>query len=124
MKEVVSSRKDAPDFIKKKTKREWMGIEIKKPWSIDEIRKYPIAVLCAFLIAIIITLLARNAYLSYRVDELRDQSDEEKNKRIQMYEQMIFYKSEKERLEHEANQSDSTVRSKTEPYVQKILKYE
>jgi Tfp pilus assembly protein PilO len=101
-----------------------MGVELKKPYSIDDIRKHPFAVVISLLIGLLLISVGRSLYLSEKVESLMEQANEEKAARIEMYESMIFYKQETERLQNEQSQSDSLVRQRTQPFVNKILKHE
>jgi flagellar basal body-associated protein FliL len=105
-----------------------MGVQLEKPYTIDEIRKHPIAVVISLLIGLLLLALGCIAYLfihyNSRIDELTDKADKEKTKRIEQYETMIFYKGETERLQHERAATDSLIRQRTQPFVDKILKHE
>ena len=101
-------------------------VEFQKPYTIDEIRKHPYAVVISLLIGILLLSISWNVYNDYRknkkIEALTDQRDEEKQKRIDLYEGWLFYKSENERLKDEQSTSDSLVRERTQPFVRRFLK--
>jgi hypothetical protein len=98
-----------------------MDMEIPKPYSITEIRKYPLAVAFSIVVGLLAICVGVILEKSIRENELVDKADREKTERIKLYESLIFYKEKSEKLEVQQNQSDSIVRHVTEPFVNKIL---
>lgn len=98
-----------------------MGEEFPKPYSIDEIRKYPLAVAFSIVVALLVICVGVILKKDARENELIDKADKEKTERIQLYENLLFYKHKSEMLEVQQSQSDSLVRERTEPFVNKIL---
>jgi len=101
-----------------------MDMEIPKPYSIAEIRKYPLAVAFSIVVGLLAICVGIILEKNIREDELIDKADREKTERIRLYESLIFYKEKSETLEIQQNQSDSIVREATEPFVHKILNHE
>lgn len=109
-----------------------MNTELPKPFSIEEIQKYPKAVVIALLIGLLLLFGSVITFLFIRKEdadtkcetekkELYDIIIKERNDRIDLYENLIFYKNKSEELETEIQVKDSIVRDKTETIVKKIL---
>jgi hypothetical protein len=105
-----------------------MENELPQPYTTDEIQSRPYAVIISLLIGLLIVSVYWNIQndrtKNERIDVLTDRADAEKQKRIEMYETMLFYKRQTERLEHEQSADDSLLRERTEPFVHRILNHE
>lgn len=107
--------------------------ELPKPFSIEEIQKYPKAVVIAILIGLLLLFGSVITYLFVRKEASEEKCEDEKkelydiiiterNDRIALYESLIFYKKRSVDLENEIQIKDSIVREKTETIVKKLLK--
>ena len=105
-----------------------MGWEFQKPFSIEEIKQHPFAVVIAFLIGFVLILGTVVGVLWYRNNAADDKCDEEKQKlntqifhyqeeRIGIYKDLLFYK-----LKSQQGGADSILKMKTEDDVQKIFR--
>lgn len=101
-----------------------MEEEFPKPYSIDEIRKDPMAVAFSIVTGLLLICVGIIIKKDIREQRLLDKADKEKTQRIEMYENMIFYKGRIERMETAQKEKDSLVRERTEPFVNKILNNE
>ncbi len=70
--------------------------ELQQPYTTEEIERRPYAVVISLLIGLLLMLASGAVYIyctmSSRIDELTDRADAEKTRRIEMYEQLIFFK--------------------------------
>lgn len=109
-----------------------MKTELPKPFSIEEIQKYPKAVVIALLIGMLLLFGSVITFLFIRKEDADHKCEEEKkelydiiingqNERIALYEDLIFYKQRTKELKTEIQAKDSIVRDKTETIVKKIL---
>ncbi|MHC5353096.1 hypothetical protein ACYSNX_02735 [Myroides sp. LJL115] len=107
--------------------------ELPKPFSIEEIQKYPKAVMIAFLIGLLVLFGGMLISVFYKREESVDDCEaerkqlyslilQERQDRILLYEDMIFYKEKAIKLEEQQTVTDSLYRSKTQQLVNKILK--
>lgn len=107
--------------------------ELPKPFSIEEIQKYPKAVIIAFLIGLLVLFGGMLINVFYKREDSVDDCEAEKKElyslilkerqdRILLYEDMIFYKEKAIKLEEQQTVTDSLYRSKTQQLVNKILK--
>ena len=101
-----------------------MDTELPRPYSIYEIRKYPLAVAFSIVVGLLAVCVGVILEKDRRENELIDKADKEKTERIKLYESLIFYKDKSEKLEVKQIQSDSMVRQETAPFVNKILNNE
>jgi|SRR5690554_1124560 len=110
-----------------------MKTELPTPFSIEEIQKYPKAVVIALLIGLLLLFGSVITFLFIRKEdaahkcedekkELYDLIIKERNERITLYESLIFYQQENKELKTEMQVKDSIVRDKTEAIVKKILR--
>lgn len=110
-----------------------MKPELPQPFSIQDIEKRPKAVVISLLIGLLLITCTVIGFLFVRKEDDQEHCEvekqaliktilEERNDRIQLYEGMIFYKSENQSLREEMQTKDSIVRDKTEGFVKKILK--
>lgn len=99
-------------------------MKLPTPFTIDEIQKYPKAVVIALLIGMLIWQIIRNEGIQNKCEtekkQLYDVIIDGQNERIALYESMIFYKRQTEYLQ----QQDSIVRQRTEPIVRQLLQNE
>lgn len=102
-----------------------------QPFEQEDIRRDPKAVVIGLLIGLLLIFATVISVLYYRevsidsncdekVEKLYAQMLESRNSRIELYEQMLFYKVKSERLEKQ----DSLLKSKTLPLIQKIYENE
>ncbi len=107
--------------------------ELPKPFSIEEIQKYPKAVLIAFLIGLLTLFGGMLINVFYKREESVVDCETEKKElyslilkerqdRIVLYEDMLFYKNKSTQLEAQQTITDSLYRTKTQELVNKILK--
>lgn len=107
--------------------------ELPKPFSIEEIQKHPKAVLIAVLIGLLMLFGSMLISVFYKREENVDDCQEERKQlyslilkerqdRILLYENMIFYKEKASKLEEQQTLTDSLYRVKTQELVNKILK--
>lgn len=101
--------------------------KLPQPFEQKDIREDPKAVVIALLIGLLLVFGIVISVLYYRIESKDDHCDErierlyahildKREQRIQLYEQMIFYKKKSEELEKQ----DSIMRSKTLPLINKI----
>ncbi|MGG5507906.1 MULTISPECIES: hypothetical protein [unclassified Myroides] len=107
--------------------------ELPKPFSIEEIQKYPKAVIIAFLIGLLVLFGGMLIGIFYKREDSATDCETEKKQlyglilkeredRILLYENMIFYKDKVNTLEQQQTSTDSLYRSKTQQLVNKILR--
>lgn len=105
--------------------------QLPQPFNQEEIRRDPQAVVIGLLIGFLLIFSGVIATLYYRkedtdetcdkkIEKLYAQMLDSRNKRIELYEEMIFYKKKSEDLEKQ----DSLLRSKTLPLINKIYENE
>lgn len=105
--------------------------QLPQPFKQEDIRKDPKAVVIGLLIGFLLIFSGVIATLYYRKEDIDETCDEKieklyaqmldsRNKRIELYEKMIFYKKKSEDLEKQ----DSLLRSKTLPLINKIYENE
>lgn len=105
--------------------------QLPQPFEQEDIRKDPKAVVIGLLIGFLLIFSGVIAALYYRKEDTDDTCDEKierlyaqmlesRNQRIELYEEMIFYKKKSEDLEKQ----DSLLRSKTLPLINKIYENE
>lgn len=98
-----------------------MPPELPQPFEQEDIRKDPKAVVIGLLIGLILLCCSVIGILYREKEKQQDRLYkiilDERNQRIDNYEEMIFYKRESEYLKKQ----DSLIKEKTEPLVQKLL---
>lgn len=99
--------------------------KFRQPYTTEEIESRPFAVVISLLIGLLLASIGWNLKndrdAKQEIKRLNERANTEQEQRIRMYEQMLFFKAEKERLENQQNTSDSLMREMTEPYVNKLL---
>lgn len=105
--------------------------QLPQPFGQEDIRRDPKAVVIGLLIGLLLLFATVISVLYYREMSRDDDCDKKvenlyqdmlnaRNKRINYYEEMIFYKNKSETLEKQ----DSLLRSKTLPLIEKIYNHE
>lgn len=105
--------------------------QLPQPFKQEDIRRDPKAVVIGLLIGFLLIFSGVISVLYYRKETTDETCDEKieklyaqmldsRNKRIELYEEMIFYKKKSENLEKQ----DSLLRSKTLPLINKIYENE
>lgn len=105
--------------------------QLPQPFNQEDIRRDPKAVVIGLLIGLLMLSCGvigilydkkenGDTYCDERVEKLYIEMLANRNKRIELYEAMIFYKEKSEALEKQ----DSLLRSKTLPLIKKIYENE
>lgn len=101
-----------------------MKPELPQPFEQEDIRKDPKAVVIALLIGLLLICVGAIAFLYFRLEKkderiysIYKEMVDYRTQKAEYYEKMIFYKHQTDQFK----KSDTLLREKTEPLVQKIL---
>lgn len=97
-------------------------MELKQPFSLPDIRKYPREVLITLLIGLVFYFIQRadvtiqeNSRLNARIDTINTE-------RLRLYDRVIFQDRIIEKQKNEKTATDSLIRQETQSQVEKLLK--
>jgi hypothetical protein len=97
-------------------------MDLKQPFSLPDIRKYPKEVIIALLIGLLFYFITRadnkdaeNTRLNARIDTIKTET-------IRLYEKVIFQEQVIRQQKMKEKATDSLLRQETQPQVEKLLK--
>ena len=97
-------------------------MELKQPFSLPDIRKYPREVLIAVLIGLLIFFITRGDNKESEITRLNGRIDTINTEKIRLYETVIFQNQVIKKQVSDIKASDSLLRQETQPQVEKLLK--
>lgn len=99
-----------------------MGVEMQKPFTVEEIDQHPFAVVIAFLIGLVLILAGAIGVLWYDSQRSDDRCDERvEAKTQQIISVLIATRHERDYYRAESEGLDSLLKEKTRNNVEKIL---
>lgn len=97
-------------------------MELKQPFSLPDIRKYPREVLITVLIGLLIYFIQRADNASGENSRLNARIDTINTERLRLYDKVIFQHRVIEQQNNDKKATDSLLRQETQPQVEKLLK--
>lgn len=97
-------------------------MELKQPFSLPDIRKYPREILIAVLIGLLYYFIADNDAKELENKRLNARIDTIATERLRLYDKIIFQDRIIEKQKSDSKATDSLLRKQTQPQVEQILK--
>lgn len=97
-------------------------MDLKQPFSLPDIRKYPREVLIALLIGLLLYFISRADKVTVENSRLNARIDTIITERLRLYDRVIFQDRIIERQKSEKTATDSLLRQETQPQVERLLR--